>query len=111
MLLKFALVLGLVCVLCRWALGKWPWQYLDGRPTRGQAVINARKLLKVEHGASREQILAAHKRLIAAVHPDRGGSSTQVHEANDARDLLLDELGDRRASLKSESDDEKPSQD
>jgi len=26
------------------------------------------------------------------VHPDRGGSNGQVHEANAARDLLLDEL-------------------
>jgi hypothetical protein len=28
------------------------------------------------------------------VHPDRGGTSDQVHEANDARDLLLDALPD-----------------
>ena len=26
------------------------------------------------------------------VHPDRGGTAEQVHEANAARDLLLDEL-------------------
>ena len=26
------------------------------------------------------------------VHPDRGGTNEQVHEANAARDLLLDEL-------------------
>ena len=32
------------------------------------------------------------KRLIAMVHPDRGGTDGQVHEANAARDLLLDEL-------------------
>lgn len=111
MLLKIALVLGLVCVLCRWALGSWPWQYLSARPTRAQAVFNARKLLGVEHGANREQILAAHKRLIAMVHPDRGGSNAQVHEANDARDLLLDELPDRGATLKSEREDETPPQD
>ena len=35
---------------------------------------------------------AGHKRLIAMVHPDRGGTDGQVHEANAARDLLLDEL-------------------
>jgi hypothetical protein len=29
---------------------------------------------------------------VTVVHPDRGGSSGQVHEANAARDLLLDEL-------------------
>ncbi len=95
MLLRIAIVLILVCVLCRWALGQWPWQYLSTPPTRAQALLNARKLLKVEHGASREQIIAAHKRLLATVHPDKGGSSAQVHEANDARDLLLAELPDR----------------
>ena len=92
MLLKVALIVGIVCVLCRWALGQWPWYYLSARPTRAQAIFNARKLLRVEADASREQILAAHKRLIAMVHPDKGGSNAQVHEANDARDLLLDEL-------------------
>jgi curved DNA-binding protein CbpA len=49
-------------------------------------------LLAVPANANRSEILAAHKRLVAMVHPDRGGSSEQVHEANAARDLLLDEL-------------------
>ena len=33
-----------------------------------------------------------YRRLIAIVHPDRGGTNDQVHEANAARDILLDEL-------------------
>ena len=48
MLLKIAVLLTLVCVLCRWALGKWPWQYMDAPPSRSQALRNARDLLKVE---------------------------------------------------------------
>ncbi|MFM6831362.1 MAG: molecular chaperone DnaJ, partial [Novosphingobium sp.] len=36
------------------------------------------------------------RRLIAQVHPDRGGSNEAVHEANAARDLLLARLSDRR---------------
>lgn len=99
MLLRIAVFLILICVLFRWAFGKWPWEYLGSRPSRAQAVFKARKLLRVDERASREQILAAHKRLIAAVHPDRGGSNAQVHEANDARDLLLDELPDRGGPL------------
>ena len=91
-MLKIAVILALLCLLCRWAVGQWPWQYLSARPSRAQAVLAARKLLKVEHGATRAQIIAAHKRLIAAVHPDRGGSNAEVHAANDARDLLLAEL-------------------
>jgi hypothetical protein len=38
------------------------------------------------------------------VHPDKGGSNAAVHEANDARDLLLDELPGRGVDLK--DDDE-----
>lgn len=92
MLIKIAVLLALVCVLCRWAVGKWPWQYMKTPPARAQALHNARELLKVEASADRTQILAAHKRRIAIVHPDRGGSNAQVHQANDARDLLLDQL-------------------
>ena len=74
------------------------------RPTRDQALFNARKLLRVEDGASREQILAAHKRLVAMVHPDKGGTNKQVHDANDARDLLLEELPARGAELPTDED-------
>lgn len=70
--------------------GRWPW---EAKPsTRSQAVFRARQLLGVGAHASRVEIIEAHKRLVAMVHPDRGGSNAQVHEANAARDLLLDEL-------------------
>jgi len=91
-MLKYAILLAVVCIVFRWVLGKWPWQLLGSPPTRAQAIFEARKLLGVEEGASREQIKLAHKRLISMVHPDRGGTSAAVHEANDARDLLLAEL-------------------
>jgi len=70
--------------------GRWPWE--RKLTTRAQAVVRARNLLGVSAAASRDEILAAHKRLVALVHPDRGGSNGQVHEASAARDLLLDEL-------------------
>ncbi len=101
-MLRIAILLIVLSIFCRWALGKWPWEFLNPRPTRAQAVFRARKLLRVENGASREQIIAAHKRLISMVHPDKGGSNAQVHEANDARDLLLDELPDRGVDLDKE---------
>ena len=74
----------------RLVTGRWPWERKV--TTRAQAVFRARKLLGVTAAASRDEVFAAHKRLVAMVHPDRGGSSGQVHEANAARDLLLDEL-------------------
>lgn len=91
-MLRFAILLLLICLLYRWALGKWPWEGLGRGTSRERDVAAARRLLGVENGASREQIVAAHKRLIATVHPDRGGSNAEVHEANDARDLLLAQL-------------------
>lgn len=91
-MIKLLLVIAIAAVAVRWALGKWPWDYLKGKPTRGQAVFHARKLLAVRDGADRAEILEAHRRLIAMVHPDRGGTNAQVHEANAARDLLLDRL-------------------
>ena len=93
-MLKFAILAAALCIGCRWALGKWPWEYLSTRPTRSQAVFRARKLLAVRSDASRGEILEAHRRLVMLVHPDRGGTNAQVHEANAARDLLLDDLPD-----------------
>jgi len=88
-ILIFAILASLVC---RAVLGKWPWDYLRLSATRKQAVQRARRLLGVSADASHGEIVEAHRRLIAMVHPDRGGSNAQVHEANDARDLLLAEL-------------------
>ena len=72
------------------ATGRWPWE--SKQSTRRQAVVRARKLLGVPSVATREDIVVAHRKLVALVHPDRGGTNEQVHEANAARDLLIDEL-------------------
>ncbi len=103
-MLKFAILLVLLTVFFRWALGRWPWDFARGPDTRGQALFRARKLLAVEDGANREQIIAAHRRLVSMVHPDKGGSNAQMHEANDARDLLLAQLPDRGVDPDSDSD-------
>ncbi len=85
------LVFAAIAVLgWKMVTGRWPWE--PKVATRAQAVFRARKLLGVTAAASREEILVSHKRLVSMVHPDRGGSNAQVHEANAARDILLDEL-------------------
>ncbi|MDE1468033.1 J domain-containing protein [Aurantiacibacter sp. D1-12] len=89
-MMRFAVLIGVGLLLFRWIMGRWPWE--PKVSTRNQAIFRARRLLGVEANANRQEIVEAHKRLIAMVHPDRGGSNDQVHEANAARDLLLDEL-------------------
>jgi DnaJ homolog subfamily C member 19 len=88
-LLFFAVLISLGCKL---VFGRWPWDYLRSAPTRAQALFRARKLLAVSESATRAEIQEAHRRLLTMVHPDRGGTGAQVHEATAARDLLLDEL-------------------
>lgn len=96
--MRYLLLIAALCVFCRWALGKWPWEYLRPASTRSQALFRARKLLGVEAGAERDEIIAAHRRLTALVHPDIGGSNAAMQEANAARDLLLAELPGPRGS-------------
>jgi hypothetical protein len=91
-MLRYVILIALACLLCRWALGRWPWDYLRGETTRRAALRRARSLLGVDAGASREEVIAAHRRLTALVHPDRGGTNAAMQEATAARDLLLAEL-------------------
>ncbi|WP_427964096.1 molecular chaperone DnaJ [Altererythrobacter sp.] len=94
-MIRLIVIAALVCFAVKTIFGRWPWEYLNPQSTRSQALFRARKLLGVRADAGHGEIVDAHKRLIALVHPDRGGTNDQVHEANAARDLLLDELPDR----------------
>ena len=49
----------------------------------------ARAILGLDSNATREQILAAHRRLIQKLHPDRGGNDYLAAQLNRARDCLL----------------------
>lgn len=88
-MLKLLLLIVVGCMAWRAFTGRWPW---EPKPRPSRALAHARAVLGVKQGAGRKAILEAHRRRLAAVHPDRGGSSEQVHEANAARDLLLAEL-------------------
>ena len=62
-------------------------------------IEDARRLLGVAEGASLEEIRAAHRRLIARVHPDAGGSTELAERVNAARDALVAESTRRRPRI------------
>lgn len=76
-----------VAALLIWAA----WRYL--RPKREPAMTaeerDARAVLGVPPRADAEAIRAAHRRLLAEAHPDRGGSADAARRINAARDVLL----------------------
>ena len=52
-------------------------------------IEQARSMLEVSAEASREEIITAHRRLMARNHPDRGGSNYIAAQLNEAKALLL----------------------
>lgn len=83
----------IVAALIVWAV----WWLLRPPLRKGdREVARARALLGVRSGADAEAIRAAHRRLIADTHPDRGGSPDEARRINAARDLLLAQLPQRR---------------
>lgn len=67
------------------------WTYLRPKPKTRPVTdeAEARSILGLGRGADADDIRSAHRRLIASVHPDRGGSTDLTRRVNAARDLLL----------------------
>ena len=67
------------------------WLLLRPRPRPAVRVdeAEARAVLGVGPAADEAAIRAAHRRLISAVHPDKGGSADLTRRINTARDVLL----------------------
>jgi hypothetical protein len=58
-----------------------------GRQRMGRA--EAMEVLGLSEGATRDDVVAAHRRLMQRLHPDAGGSDYLAAQINQARDVLL----------------------
>jgi hypothetical protein len=73
----------------------WAAHRRRGPRVKPMPVEDARRLLGVGEAASLEEIRSAHRRLIAKVHPDVGGSAELAERVNIARDTLVAEMNRR----------------
>lgn len=84
-----------VALIALGGAGLWAWARRrrgDPEPVVPVGAAAARALLDVPPHADAAAIRAAHRRLIARVHPDAGGTTELAHRVNEARDILLARL-------------------
>lgn len=69
------------------------WQHTNEGPQPGTSASldreEALSILGLDQDASEDDIIAAHRRLIQKLHPDRGGSDYLASRINQAKDSLL----------------------
>ena len=77
------------------AAGAWIWWRRHFARPATMPAAEARALLGVGERPTLQEVRDAHRRLIARVHPDAGGSAELATRVNAARDALIAELNRR----------------
>jgi Flp pilus assembly protein TadG len=65
------------------------WYYLRRPAVTSIAEDEARAILDLGPDADAAAVRDAHRRLVTALHPDKGGSTELTRKINAARDVLL----------------------
>lgn len=89
---------GILALVCFGGVAIWAAYRSQQFRRARMPVAEARKLLGVGEDADQASIRNAHRRLIAKVHPDVGGSADLARRVNAARDILLSEARNRMPS-------------
>ncbi|MEM8694909.1 MAG: DnaJ domain-containing protein [Pseudomonadota bacterium] len=82
---------GILALICFAGVAAWAAYRSQQFRRAMMPVAEARELLGVGEDADQASIRSAHRRLIAKVHPDVGGSAELARRVNAARDILLSE--------------------
>lgn len=83
-MIKFAILFGLAILAYLYFTGQ-----LVKKRRPGMGLDEARAVLGIDADADAEAIRAAHRRIVAQVHPDKGGTADLTARVNAARDVLL----------------------
>jgi len=86
---KLIITLVLIGLFIAWARGR-------NQRLGATDLAEARRVLALGPDANAAQINEAHRRIIARVHPDAGGTEELARRVNGARDVLLDDIERRR---------------